>query len=179
MKAVSIACLAGASLFIATTAFAADIGSEITNAQTHAGLAASAANLDGVHMHLHHALNCVVGPAGDGFDAKQMNPCAQSGSGALTDETDAAKKAKLMTADRMGEALAALPPGGITVFPLWPRAGEPAKRVILQARKSTSLIVRGGGGAVYPPSIFGGDAHGRHDHLPHSIPDRPVSAGGL
>jgi hypothetical protein len=98
MKAVSIACLAGASLFLATTAFAADIGSEITNAQTHAGLAASAANLDGVHMHLHHALNCVVGPAGDGFDAKQMNPCAQSGSGALTDETDAAKKAKLMTA---------------------------------------------------------------------------------
>jgi hypothetical protein len=98
MKAASIACLAGASLFLATTAFAADLGSEITNAQTHAGLAASAANLDGVHMHLHHALNCVVGPAGDGFDAKQMNPCAQSGSGALTDETDAAKKAKLMTA---------------------------------------------------------------------------------
>ena len=98
MKSVSIACLAGASLFLATAAFAADIGSEITNAQTHAGLAASAANLDGVHMHLHHALNCVVGPAGDGFDAKQMNPCAQSGSGALNDETDAAKKAKLMTA---------------------------------------------------------------------------------
>ena len=98
MKAASIACLAGASLFLATTAFAADLGSEITNAQTHAGLAASAANLDGVHMHLHHALNCVVGPAGDGFDAKQMNPCAQSGNGALTDETDAAKKAKLMTA---------------------------------------------------------------------------------
>lgn len=98
MKTVSIACLAGASLFLATSAFAADLGSEITNAQTHAGLAASAANLDGVHMHLHHALNCVVGPAGDGFDAKQMNPCAQSGNGALTDETDAAKKAKLMTA---------------------------------------------------------------------------------
>jgi hypothetical protein len=98
MKAVSIACLAGASLFLATAASAADLGSEITNAQTHAGLAASAANLDGVHMHLHHALNCVVGPAGDGFDAKQMNPCAQSGNGALTDETDAAKKAKLMTA---------------------------------------------------------------------------------
>ena len=98
MKAVSIACLAGASLFLATAAYAADIGSEITNAQTHAGLAAQAANLDGVHMHLHHALNCVVGPAGDGFDAKQMNPCAQSGNGALTDEMDAAKKAKLMTA---------------------------------------------------------------------------------
>ncbi|MGZ5927867.1 MAG: hypothetical protein ACXWLX_01520 [Rhizomicrobium sp.] len=98
MKAASIACLAGASLFLATTAFAADLGSEITNAQTHAGLAAKAANLDGVHMHLHHALNCVVGPAGEGFDAKQMNPCAQSGNGAIPDSTDAAKKAKLETA---------------------------------------------------------------------------------
>ena len=44
MKAVSIACLAGASLFIAATAFAADLGSEITNAATHAGLAAKAAD---------------------------------------------------------------------------------------------------------------------------------------
>jgi hypothetical protein len=49
-------------------------------------------------MHLHHALNCVVGPAGEGFDAKQMNPCAQSGNGAIPDSTDAAKKAKLETA---------------------------------------------------------------------------------
>jgi len=32
MKAVSIACLAGASLFLATAASAADLGSEITNA---------------------------------------------------------------------------------------------------------------------------------------------------
>lgn len=98
MKTVSIACLAGASLFIAATAFAADVGSEITNAATHAGLAAKAADLNGVHMHMHHALNCLVGPGGDGFDAKQMNPCAQSGNGAIPDEMDAAKKAKLTTA---------------------------------------------------------------------------------
>lgn len=98
MKAASIACLAGASLLVTATAFAADLGSEINNAQTHAGLAAKAANVDGVHMHLHHALNCLVGPQGDGFDAKQMNPCAQSGNGAIPDEMDAAKKAKLMTA---------------------------------------------------------------------------------
>ncbi len=98
MKLVSIAGLAGASFLFAATAFAADLGSEITSAQTHAGLAAQAADINGVHMHLHHALNCVVGPAGDGFDAKQMNPCAQSGNGALTDETDAAKKAKLTAA---------------------------------------------------------------------------------
>lgn len=98
MKSVSIACLAGASLLISATAFAADLGSEINNAGAHAGLAAQAANIDGVHMHMHHALNCLVGPSGEGFDAKQMNPCAQSGNGAIPDSTDAAKKAKLETA---------------------------------------------------------------------------------
>lgn len=41
----------------------------------------------------------------------------------------------ILRADRLGEALAALPPTGITIFPLWPRAGEPAKRVIVQVTK--------------------------------------------
>jgi hypothetical protein len=98
MKLATLAALAGAPLLIAATAFAADLGSEINNAQTHAGLAAQAPNIDGVHMHMHHALNCLVGPGGDGFDAKQMNPCAQSGGGAIPDEMDAAKKAKLTAA---------------------------------------------------------------------------------
>jgi len=97
MKLLSFASLT-ATLMFAGAAYAADLGAEITNAGQHAGLAASAANLDGVHMHMHHALNCLVGPKGDGFDAKQMNPCAQSGNGAIPDEMDAAKKAKLETA---------------------------------------------------------------------------------
>lgn len=41
----------------------------------------------------------------------------------------------IIRADRVGEALAALPERGILVFPLWPKAGVPAKRVILQARQ--------------------------------------------
>jgi hypothetical protein len=99
MKLVTFAALAGAPLLFAATAFAAaDLGSEINNAQTHAGLAAAAADINGVHTHMHHALNCLVGPKGDGFDAKQMNPCAQSGNGAIPDEMDAAKKAKLTAA---------------------------------------------------------------------------------
>jgi hypothetical protein len=98
MKLTTLAMLAGAPLLFAANAYAADLGSEINNAQTHAGLAASAANLDGVHMHMHHALNCLVGPQGDGFDAKQMNPCAQSGGGAIPDEMDQMKKTKLMAA---------------------------------------------------------------------------------
>lgn len=42
----------------------------------------------------------------------------------------------ILRADRLGEALAALPPTGVLVFPLWPRAGEPAKRILLQIRKA-------------------------------------------
>lgn len=41
----------------------------------------------------------------------------------------------IVRADRLGEVLHCLPPTGVTVFPLWPRSDEPAKRVIVQARK--------------------------------------------
>ena len=43
----------------------------------------------------------------------------------------------ILRADRLGEALAALPHRGALVQPLWPRAGVEAKRVILQVRKGT------------------------------------------
>lgn len=38
-------------------------------------------------------------------------------------------------ADRLGEVLGALPQSGISVLPLWPKAGAAAKRVIVQWRK--------------------------------------------
>ncbi len=41
----------------------------------------------------------------------------------------------ILRADRLGEALAALPHRGTLVLPLWPREGVEAKRVILQVRK--------------------------------------------
>ncbi|HXC56438.1 MAG TPA: DUF2007 domain-containing protein [Rhizomicrobium sp.] len=43
----------------------------------------------------------------------------------------------ILRADRMGEALAALPQAGVGVYPLWPRAGAPAKRVLLQVKKNS------------------------------------------
>ncbi len=43
----------------------------------------------------------------------------------------------ILRADRLGEALARLPERGVVIFPLWPRAGEPAKRVIVQAAKGS------------------------------------------
>jgi hypothetical protein len=86
----------------------ADAASEVVNAQTHAGLAAASTKIEGVHIHLHHALNCLVGPAGQGFDAKQMNPCAQAGSGAIPDTTGAAKKESLeAAAAKVREGIAA------------------------------------------------------------------------
>lgn len=41
----------------------------------------------------------------------------------------------ILRADRLGEALMALPHRGTLILPLWPRAGAEAKRVILQVRK--------------------------------------------
>jgi tRNA1(Val) A37 N6-methylase TrmN6 len=43
----------------------------------------------------------------------------------------------ILRSDRLSEALAALPDRGVTVFPLWPRAGVAAKRVLLQVRQGS------------------------------------------
>jgi hypothetical protein len=86
----------------------ADAASEVVTAATHADLAASAGKIDGVHAHLHHTLNCLVGPAGKGFDTKALNPCAHAGAGAIPDTADAAKKKKLeAAADKAREGIAA------------------------------------------------------------------------
>jgi hypothetical protein len=95
-----------AALLLPATAFA-DAHSEIVNAGMHAGFAAGSPDVAGAHAHLHHTLNCLVGPAGAGFDAKEMNPCANAGRGAIPDTTDAAKKSSLEAAAakaRMGIA---------------------------------------------------------------------------
>jgi len=87
----------GAAALVAPAALA-DAHSEIADAAAHAGYAAGAADLAGVHHHLHHALNCIVGPAGEGFDAKEMNPCANSGNGAMADSESQAQKTALQNA---------------------------------------------------------------------------------
>jgi hypothetical protein len=97
MKNILIAGLTGGALLFSTAAFA-DLAGELNTAQTHAGLAAKGADINAVHMHLHHALNCLVGPGGAGFDAGQANPCASAGKGILVDSTDAAQKTKLQAA---------------------------------------------------------------------------------
>ena len=94
--------LAGAAvaalLLAPISVMAADPAGEIVTAATHADLASKASDLAGTQMHLHHALNCLVGSGGAGYDAKNMNPCANAGGGAIPDTADAAKKKALEAA---------------------------------------------------------------------------------
>jgi len=63
-------------------------------------------------------------------------------------------------AERLDRLLALLPPacGDLAVFPLWPRQGENAKRVLVQARKGSAgplrflagLALHDAGGAFTP-----------------------------
>jgi len=82
----------------------AEPAQEAATAATHAGLAAQGAAIEQVHMHLHHAVNCLVGPKGQGFDAKEANPCQKLGNGAIPDTSDAALKAKESAALAKAEA---------------------------------------------------------------------------
>lgn len=80
-----------------STAALADSPQAISTAATHAGMAASGTDVAGVRRHLHHVLNCLVGPEGQGFDAAPGNPCANAG-GAIPQTADAAVKEKLQKA---------------------------------------------------------------------------------
>jgi hypothetical protein len=92
------ATIAGTLAMMPFAARAADLGAEIANAHMHAGLAAQGSDVATVHTHLHHTINCLVGPKGTGFDAKELNPCANDGNGAIPDEADATKKKALQAA---------------------------------------------------------------------------------
>jgi len=76
----------------------ADAKSQIATAAQHAGLAAAAPNLVQVRMHLHHAMNCLVGPQDAEFDKTNTNPCAQQGKGAFPDTSDPEIRTKLQNA---------------------------------------------------------------------------------
>ena len=83
---------------------AADAGKEIATAAQHAGYAAESTAIGMAHAHLQHTINCLVGPKGDGFDAKQLNPCKDFGDGAIPDTKDAIKLKSLGAALGLAEA---------------------------------------------------------------------------
>ena len=72
---------------------------EVSTAHAHALMAQSATSLPLAHTHLHHVINCLVGPKGTGFDAAAGNPCKGQGDGAMKDaENNSALQAKLNAA---------------------------------------------------------------------------------
>lgn len=95
---ISAAVLAAASFAALSARAAEDPAKEVTTAATHAGLATAAKDMKSVQMHLHHTVNCLVGPSGTGFDAKEANPCKDQGNGAIPDTKDPGKLAALRDA---------------------------------------------------------------------------------
>lgn len=102
-KSILLGGLAAAMTLLPLAAYA-DLASEIATAKTHAGLAAKATAIDGVHMHLHHALNCLVGPAGADFDKTAENPCEKAGKGIKPDGGAAAATDAAIAATKTGLA---------------------------------------------------------------------------
>ena len=100
--------IAGAGLASLTpqNGAAADATEEVATAAEHAGYAAGSDQIEGVQTHLHHVVNCLVGPEGEGFDADELNPCADLGNGAIPDTADAEQKQVLEEA--LAEAMAGL-----------------------------------------------------------------------
>ena len=83
---VVLACAMAVILAQITLATAAnDPAVELKTATTHAGFAAKYEALKEVTTHLHHTLNCLVGPQDKLFDAAAGNPCQGQGNGYLPD----------------------------------------------------------------------------------------------
>jgi hypothetical protein len=105
MSKYLIGCTAAAFAALLTQpVLAGDLKAEISTAGQHADMAAGAADLNTAHMHLHHTINCIVGPNGAGYDKTQMNPCANQGNGALADATSASTKTNLQNAVNEAQA---------------------------------------------------------------------------
>jgi hypothetical protein len=94
----------GLALLAVSPALAAQPDKEIAAAAQHAGFAADAGDIDGVHTHLHHTVNCLVGPDGEGFAEKELNPCKPLGNGAIPDTEDEETKASLEAALEKAQA---------------------------------------------------------------------------
>ena len=67
--------------------FAAEMGmaAALKTAITHAGFAEKYDTMKEVTLHLHHVVNCLVGPGDTMFDKAAGNPCEGQGKGIMPD----------------------------------------------------------------------------------------------
>lgn len=114
---------------------------EISTAHAHALMAQTATTVDMAHTHLHHVVNCLVGPSGQGFDASAGNPCKDQGNGAIPDS------AKNPTVQVKLQAALADAQAGIKASSLADAQGEAGKvAATLQGSSGTN------NGAASPPA---------------------------
>jgi len=98
LVALGLLTMIGGAIAASPARAESDPAKETATAATHAGLAAKAADMKGTQMHLHHVVNCLVGPKGKGFDESVGNPCKDQGNGAIPDTKNAAQKKSLQQA---------------------------------------------------------------------------------
>jgi hypothetical protein len=84
------------SLFAGVALAAGGAQKEIETAIKHAQLATKMSTVEQTHLHLHHVVNCLVGPNGKGFDAKAGDPCKGQGNGAINDAKAGSDQQKLL-----------------------------------------------------------------------------------
>lgn len=86
MKRLAAFILLAAGALSAPAALAAGNAlAEIGTAIEHSGYASEVKTTAKVHLHLHHVVNCLVGPHGVGFYPAAGDPCKGLGNGALND----------------------------------------------------------------------------------------------
>ena len=82
-----------------TAAWAVDLAVEKIATQITARSASrNVQKIEDVHQRMQSAINCLVGPEGEGFSAAAPNPCAASGNGLIPDTEDAGKKEQYRSA---------------------------------------------------------------------------------
>jgi hypothetical protein len=98
-----------ALVLVPVAAYAVDLPVERSAAQMTARSASrNVFKIEDIHQRMQSAINCLVGPKGEGFSAAAPNPCAASGNGVIPDTADAAQKAKYQEAvEKLKSGLAA------------------------------------------------------------------------
>jgi hypothetical protein len=103
-SALFVAAVAAFGLLVPAKAHAQAAGSAKT-AATHASLAAKANDIATVKKHLHHALNCLEGKQGKGYDAAAGDPCKGVGASYASGSADEAKVQQAVRLIDVGESL--------------------------------------------------------------------------
>lgn len=118
---VGISGLLAGGLAFAAAAQTNSAKNEIDTAHAHALMAQTATTVAMAHTHLHHVINCLVGPDGKGFDASAGTPCKGQGNGAIPDS-----KGNAATHGKLENALAAAQ-AGLAATQLAAAQGDAAK----------------------------------------------------